>query len=106
MVTKEFAIKTASALVNDLKMNGAAVEKAFLFGSISREMQHEYSDIDIAIAGGSFTGVIPVDVKKYISVFSKDEYILIEPHTFSSKGFNEQDMFVKKIIETGIELKV
>ncbi len=46
MLTKENAINVAKAFVEACKNKGIAIEKAILFGSVAKDRQHEYSDID------------------------------------------------------------
>ena len=55
MLTKENAINQAKAFVEACKNKGLLIEKAILFGSVAKDRQHEYSDIDIALISNQFT---------------------------------------------------
>ena len=47
MLTKENAINEAKAFVEACKNKDISIEKAILFGSVAKDRQHEYSDIDM-----------------------------------------------------------
>jgi predicted nucleotidyltransferase len=79
------------------------IESAFLFGSYSKGNANEWSDIDIALVSGSFTGDRIRDrdkFRKHTRKFSS----MIEVIPFSRDDFNEDNPFAREIIKTGIRI--
>ena len=79
------------------------IEKAFLFGSYSKNQQRQYSDIDIAIISKDFSED-PLENWKKVGL-ANIKYNLVEPHLFTWKDFKENDGFltrevIKKVVET------
>lgn len=103
MVTQQAAIETAQNFIREAKANGTDFKKVILYGSYARNMQHEYSDIDLALVADNFTGVGFEDIPLFTKALRN--YFIIQPKTFSTKDFNEGDAFVDEIKKTGIEIK-
>ncbi|MEO5569422.1 MAG: nucleotidyltransferase domain-containing protein [Bacteroidia bacterium] len=104
MVTQQSAIKTVNAFINEVKAEGVQLKKVILFGSIARNQQQEYSDIDVALISDQFVGVGFVDIPLFIKALRN--HFIIQPKTFSSMDFEEGDAFTDEIKRTGIEIKV
>jgi predicted nucleotidyltransferase len=95
--------KSIIKYLNGLENSNIKIEKAILFGSYAKGTNNEWSDIDIALISKNFSG----------SRF-QDRFMLAEPtvHINSSisplpyrpEDFDPSDLFVKEIMETGIEI--
>jgi len=55
MLTKEIAITQATDFILACINYGIDIEKAIVFGSVAKNEQREYSDIDIALISSQFT---------------------------------------------------
>ncbi|HQO40311.1 MAG TPA: nucleotidyltransferase domain-containing protein [Spirochaetota bacterium] len=86
-----------------LRDNSIPIDQAYLFGSYSKGIAGEWSDIDIALASKVFTGNRFRDrdmIRKYtLSVSS-----LLEVIPFNINDFNEGNPLAGEIIRTGIKL--
>lgn len=103
MVTRKTALNIASDFVEAVRASGFPLKKAILFGSFAREEQHEWSDIDLALVADEFTGVGFFDIRPLLSVKISDRrFSLIEPHTFQTGYFENDDPLVAEIRRTGI----
>ena len=88
----------------DLESNHFHVEKAILFGSYAKGTYNEWSDIDLALVSDAFEGNRILDKDKIRDCNAKIGYD-ISPLPYRPEDFNEDDFFVKEILETGIEIK-
>lgn len=77
------------------------IEKAILFGSYAKGTFDEYSDIDIALISGDFSGNIYLD-NELIRKAKFASSNAIEAHTFTSQDFTGNNPFVKEILSYGI----
>ena len=102
MLTKENAINEAKAFVEACKNKGIAIEKAILFGSVVKDRQHEYSDIDIALISSRFTKNFINNTKLTTPVNIK--FPAIEVHHFNSEYYKQGDPFINEINATGLEI--
>lgn len=78
------------------------IESAILFGSFARGTNHPDSDIDLAIIFNSVNDVIDLQIE--LLNLRSDDDLLIEPHPFAVKDFNETNPMVSDIKKNGIEL--
>ncbi len=85
-----------------LEESGLSIEQAWLFGSFAAGTATEYSDIDIALVSGSFTGNPFEDIELLLEATVEVDSML-ENHTFSSDATD--DPFFQEIVRTGIRLK-
>ena len=82
---------------------GFPLEKFIIFGSYSRNVQNEDSDIDIAVVLKKYTKdrfTTRLELMKYAREFEE----VIETHPFLSSEFDKTDPFVSEILKDGIEL--
>lgn len=84
-----------------LRNEGLTLEKIILFGSFSKGMQNEDSDIDIAVILKKFNEDKFTTRLKLLKLSRKFEEV-IEPHPFLEKDFNENDPFAAEILNTGL----
>jgi predicted nucleotidyltransferase len=89
--------------LNSLYSSGIEIDSAFLFGSYSKGNSNEWSDIDIALVSGSFTGNRIKDRDKFRKL-ARSVSSMIELMPFSRNDFNEGNPFAKEIIKTGIRI--
>lgn len=103
MLTREIAIKQAIDFVLDCFNQGLSIEKAYLFGSVAKNEQHDFSDIDIALISDQFTKNFLFNNRLTSKINIK--YPLIEVHHFNTDYFKNGDPFISEITSTGVELK-
>jgi uncharacterized protein len=89
--------------IAELEKNKIHLKKAILFGSYANGKFNKWSDIDIALVSDSFEGDRYNDRKK-ISRITLDVDYRIDPLPYNTKDFEENNLFVKEIINTGISL--
>lgn len=102
MVTREIAIKQATDFILDCYKNGISIEKAFLFGSVAKNQQRDFSDIDIALVSKDFTRNFVFNNRLTSKINIK--YPMIEVHHFNSDYFKNSDPFIQEITSTGFEI--
>jgi uncharacterized protein len=102
MVTQQSAINISNNFIKDILSIGINLKKAYLYGSFSRNTQHEHSDIDLALFADEFDGFGPDDIKLFIDVLCN--YNLIHTKTYPTNDINDPDPFLKEIIRTGFEI--
>jgi predicted nucleotidyltransferase len=101
--TKDNALNKAKMLIDLLNLNGIEVFKAYIFGSVIQETNHENSDIDIAIVSKDFTGIPFYDVQK-ISKYRRIIDLKLEVHPFSMNDILiDPSLFFTEIEEKGIQ---
>ena len=96
-------LKIIEKYLNELEKNQIHVQRAILFGSYSKGLSHEWSDIDIAIVSDAFEGVRLRDkgkIRRITLSVSSD----LAPIPFRPRDFTEDDPFVREILETGIRV--
>lgn len=104
MVTQQIAVNLAKNFVQEVIAAGVPLKKAILFGSYAKNLQHEYSDFDICLVADSFIGFGYEDWQQFIRVLTKDEYLLVQPKTYSTEDYLENFPFTEEINATGIIL--
>ena len=102
MVTRKIAIDTIQRFVNDLKESGYNPTSVILFGSVAKGKAQKHSDIDVAIWDQKFTGCLPVDIDKLLSI--KIKYPRLELHTFHSSETKESNPFIGEILKKCISI--
>ena len=103
MLTREIAIKQATDFILDCLKYGISIEKAILFGSVAKNEQREYSDIDIALISNQFTNNFILNNKLTSKINIR--FPLIEVHHFNSDYYKKGDPFINEINSTGFEVK-
>lgn len=92
-------------IIMDIKLEFAKVRDigdVYLFGSYSKLVFNENSDIDIAIISEQ---VKKEEIKLLIRKFEKKYKKIIEVHYFSNKFYkNKRDPLVKEILQNGVKL--
>lgn len=104
MVNRKTAIELSLKLIKELKSFGYNPDKAFLFGSVIKGNNNEYSDIDLALWDKKFIGCMPIDWQPIIKIISK--YTLLELHTFNSSEDEYSNPFIADILKNGIEVEI
>ncbi|MDT3700438.1 MAG: nucleotidyltransferase domain-containing protein [Thermincola sp.] len=86
-----------------LVKNQLKLDRVYLYGSYAKGFSMKDSDIDIAVVAEDFSGDLVEDTLKLMKI---RRYIdtRIEPHPFTKEDFNEQNPYVKEIIDTGIRI--
>lgn len=103
-VTNE-AIGIAERFVRIVEDSNIPLERAILFGSHAGGTACKWSDIDIVLVSPAFSGIPFYDNKMLVPFMLKVDS-RIEVHPYRPEDFTEEDLFVKEIIKTGVEVKV
>lgn len=106
-ITKSFAIKVVKDFIAECKQEDIVFDKVILFGSASRNMAGEWSDIDVAFVSKIFKHH-PIEDRRILNkiILRKNKFLDIESHPYPTKYFKEGDPFIDEIKKTGIEIKV
>ena len=105
MLTQKSVINHLQKMANEITKSGIHLKKIVLFGSYSRNEQHKWSDIDVAVVADEFTGIGFEDVKLFVNTLVKRPRLQIQPRTYNTKDFTpDHDPFVEEILRTGIEI--
>lgn len=89
--------------IHKLEQNNVHIQQAVLFGSYSKGLGHEWSDIDIALVSDAFEGVRFEDRKK-IGAITLSVSTDLSPLPFRPEDFTPEDPFVKEILSTGLRI--
>jgi predicted nucleotidyltransferase len=89
--------------ITELERSNIHLEAAILFGSYATGNHGEFSDIDIALVSDDFQGVRFFDREK-IKKTTLAVDCRIDPLPYKPEDFNEDDLFVKEIVRTGIRM--
>ena len=105
MFTQQFVISQLHSMAEEIIQLGIHLKKMVLYGSYSRNEQHQLSDIDVAVVSNEMTrsrwkGRLKLrEVKRMV-----DDRI--EPHGFSPEEFKQNWMpMVHEIKKTGIRIR-
>jgi predicted nucleotidyltransferase len=98
-------IKKIKSFIKELERDNIHIKRAILFGSYAKGTFNEWSDIDVVLVSEDFEGISILDKEKTIPSLSKVDYD-ISPHPYRPEDFDESDLFVKEILETGIEINL
>ena len=105
MLTQKTVIGHLEKLADEIKASGIHLKKVVLYGSYSRNEQHEWSDIDVALVADEFISIGFEDVKLFARMLVKRPTLNIQPRTYNTKDFYAgKDPFVEEILKTGIEI--
>lgn len=103
MLTKRALNDLLTTFCNDLSENGMAPESLILFGSYANGGVHAYSDVDIAVWSGEFTGDVLADFEKAKRVLNK--YPVLQAKLYPQfADENNFDPFIGEIKRTGITI--
>jgi predicted nucleotidyltransferase len=101
MLTRETVIDTVRNYAREIEEQGVHLREVILYGSFAKGTQHEWSDIDVALVADEFEG-LPDDLDLFLRVGIKKPYIRIEPNTYPTDYFREEDPFIREIKKDGI----
>ena len=102
MADKTTAINIARQFIDACRKGGVPVFSAWLFGSYAKGIQHEDSDIDIALVSDSFT--INFIENNHKTALINYQFPDIEVHHFNTQVFTKDDPFINEIKKTGIQI--
>ena len=89
--------------VAELEKANIHLKAAILFGSYAKGNYGKFSDIDVALVSDDFQGVRFFDKERIKKATLAVDY-RIDPLPFRSEDFEEDNLFVKEILETGIKV--
>ena len=95
--------KILKAYIHKLEKNNVHIEQAVLFGSFSKGLADQWSDIDIVLVSDAFEGIRFKDRKKISPItlsISRD----LSPLPFRPEDFTLDDPFVREILRTGLRI--
>lgn len=89
--------------IAELEKNNIHIRQAVLFGSRSKGLADEWSDIDIALVSDAFEGSRIQDRRKirHITLSVSSE---LSPVPFRPRDFLPEDPFVREILESGVRI--
>jgi predicted nucleotidyltransferase len=93
----ETARKYVSQIPHDL-----GLKRVYLFGSYAQGLEHEESDIDIALVLGNMTNFFSTQM--LLMRLRRKVDLRIEPHPIYEKDFNSMNPFACEIQKYGIEI--
>lgn len=97
-------ISIVKIFLERLQKDNIRVSKAILYGSYAKGTNDEWSDIDLAIVSDDFSGNRVLDKERMIKSIV-DINTSISPLPYRPEDFDESDLFVKEIIESGIVIE-
>lgn len=107
MLTQRAAIEHLQHIATEIKRSGIHLKKVILFGSYSKNKQHQWSDIDVVLVADEFKSIGPEDVQLFSKILIKYPELDIQPRTYNTKDFTpDKDPFVEEILRTGKELDI
>lgn len=89
--------------VTELEKDNIHLKAVVLFGSYAKGKYEEFSDIDVALVSDDFQGVRFLDRRRITKPTLATDY-RIDPLPYRSEDFNEEDLFVKEILKTGVRI--
>jgi uncharacterized protein len=96
-------IELIKTFTEEAGKDNVRISQAVLFGSYAKGTNHEWSDIDVAVVSDDFQGISFFDNQILTEAMLRTS-IDIETHTYRPEEFNEDNPFVKEILETGIRI--
>jgi len=100
---KREAIRAAQNWVNSISAK-YQLTQAFVFGSYAKGNYNAHSDIDVAVVMKDVDNLFDAQVD--LLRLRKNNYLMIEPHTFRDADFNTDDPFVNEIARGGVKLQI
>jgi len=101
MLTRNAAIKIVGNYAEEIQSQGINLRTVILYGSFAKGMQHQWSDIDVALVADEFEG-LPTDIYYFATVAAKKPYIRIEPNTYPTNYFQAGDPLIEEIKKEGV----
>ena len=96
-------VKKYACDVNDV----FPVDKVILYGSYAKGTATEQSDIDICFFLSNFGDKRRVDIiKDLLGLMHKYKGVYFEPIVFPTSEIQNDNPFVKEILNTGVELRI
>jgi predicted nucleotidyltransferase len=105
VITTDTVIEIVEKFLNIISSKGIKIDRAVLFGSYARGTATEWSDIDLAIVSSDFLG-IPFQDRGMLAAYILRVDTRLEIYPYRPEEFTEKDLFVREIIETGLEIKL
>jgi len=96
-------IEIVNKFIKEAEKDNIRISQAVIFGSYAKGTNHEYSDIDLAVVSDDFEGISFYDNKKLTKAMLRTS-IDLETHTYLPSEFNEDNPFVKEILEYGFRV--
>jgi len=91
-------------LIAVLEQNKILIQTMVVYGSYSKGMYDEWSDIDIAVVSDAFEGNRFLDREKIRKLCFRIDPKL-SPMPYNPKDFIEDDILVKEIMKTGVRIR-
>jgi len=106
MLTQKSAIEKVRRFAKEIDGIGVPLKRVVLFGSYSKNTQHKWSDIDVALVSDRFSGIGFFDSDLIGGIKIQKFFSIIQTRTYNTKDFTpDKDPFVEEILKTGIEIK-
>jgi predicted nucleotidyltransferase len=102
MLDRDAVIEAVRNYAREIEAKGVHLRTVILYGSFAKGMQHEWSDIDVALVADEFSGFTFNDKKLFPYIGIQKPYIRIETKTYPTGYFNEGDPFIDEIKKEGI----
>lgn len=97
---KRLILESIQKYVDELRKRNIDIVAAYLFGSYAEGKPMDWSDIDVAIVTKKFIGD-GFDFKFLLMKIARDVDFNIEPHSYLTDEFNENNPLAVEIIKTG-----
>ena len=101
MLTQDVVIETVRDYARRIEACGVKLRMVILYGSFAKGMQHEWSDIDVALVADKFNGD-PFHDRKRFPYIKGEPYVRIETRTYPTEYFLQSDPFIEEIKKDGI----
>jgi predicted nucleotidyltransferase len=95
-------VEIVKKYINFLRTNNLNIERAYLFGSYTKGIVNEDSDIDIAIVFKDLEDSFDMQVQ--LMKLRREIDTRIEPHPFEEADFNLSNPFAGEILSTGLQV--
>ena len=102
-MVKKSILKIAESYISKVSDN-LLIREAYIFGSYSKGIETESSDIDIAIIFDNIENIFELQMQ--LMKLRREVDIRIEPHPFTKFEFNSGNPLANEILKTGIEINI
>jgi uncharacterized protein len=96
-------IELLKKYILELNRFSIQIDQAYLYGSYAKGNPGKWSDIDVALISGNFSGIDVLDAEKIARPTINIDY-RISPITFKPEDFSTDNLFVKEILRNGIRI--